>query len=213
MPDRPTKRPVSPSARAGVADAKAGMRRELRRRRRALAPGQQATAALAVAATLATLPAWRDAAAIALYLPADGEIGTEAIATRARQAGIALYLPVVNELGDMHFAAWREGDTLQPNRYGIPEPPADAPRAATAAVDIICLPLVGWDTHGGRLGMGGGYYDRLLSGVEGPLKVGLAHACQRVGAVPREHWDIKLDYVATDDGLHDCRNRESLAPD
>ena len=64
---------------------------------------------------------------------------------------------------------------------------------------------MGWDGHGGRLGMGGGFYDRTLSGISGPLLVGLAHENQHVDEIPLENWDIALDYVATDVGLHRCQ--------
>ncbi len=50
--------------------------------------------------------------------------------------------------------------------------------------------------------MGGGFYDRTLSGISGPLLVGLAHENQHVDEIPLENWDIALDYVATDVGLH-----------
>ena len=92
--------------------------------------------------------------------------------------------------------------SLLNNRYNIPEPPASAPRCAVAELHIIFLPLVGWDLHGGRLGMGGGFYDRTLSGISGPLLVGLAHDSQRVEEVPQESWDIRLDYIATDAALY-----------
>ena len=56
--------------------------------------------------------------------------------------------------------------------------------------------------------MGGGFYDRTLSGISGPLLVGLAHENQRVDEIPLERWDVALDYVATDVGLHTCQQRE-----
>ena len=61
--------------------------------------------------------------------------------------------------------------------------------------------MVGWDRSGRRLGMGGGYYDRTLANVTGPVLVGLAHANQEVTALPLESWDVVVDYVATDIGL------------
>ena len=72
---------------------------------------------------------------------------------------------------------------------------------------MIFLPVVGWDSHGGRLGMGGGYYDRALAGIVGPVLVGLAYGSQQVEQIPRESWDIVLDYVATDAGLIRCKGR------
>jgi 5-formyltetrahydrofolate cyclo-ligase len=69
------------------------------------------------------------------------------------------------------------------------------------------MPLVGWDRQGGRLGMGGGFYDRALAGIKGPLLVGLAHAVQEVPQVPIDDWDVPLDFVVTESALHQCRGK------
>ena len=53
--------------------------------------------------------------------------------------------------------------------------------------------------------MGGGFYDRALAGIRGPLLVGLAHSVQEVAQVPREDWDIPLDFVVTESALHRCQ--------
>ena len=72
-------------------------------------------------------------------------------------------------------------------------------------VGIIVLPLVGWDRQGTRLGMGGGYYDRSLAGVSGPLLAGLAYSVQESTVLPRDQWDVPLDIVVTEDCVHCCR--------
>jgi 5-formyltetrahydrofolate cyclo-ligase len=66
------------------------------------------------------------------------------------------------------------------------------------------MPLVGWDRAGNRLGMGGGYYDRTLQSVSGPLLVGIAYSVQEVDDIPRESWDVALDIVLTEAGIHVC---------
>lgn len=191
--------------------SKSALRRELRGRRAALSPGAQRAAALALPRAIAALPGWEGAARIALYLSADGEIDTGPLATRGRLLDKQLFLPVLDAGERLVFAAWHEEDTLCANRYRIPEPPATAARCAAAALDIVFLPLVGWDRYGGRLGMGGGFYDRTLAGVTGPLRIGLGHDCQQLDRVPREAWDIPLDYVATGSRLLDCRTGQALA--
>jgi 5-formyltetrahydrofolate cyclo-ligase len=184
---------------------KARLRAALRRRRKTLSPVQQETAARAVADHIEQLPAWASAHRIAIYLAADGEIDTSALAARGRAAGKQLYLPVIRSDNSLAFARWERGATLHPNRYGIPEPPASCTRCGTGALDIIFMPLVGWDRSGGRLGMGGGFYDRSLAGSQGPVLVGLAHSCQEVDQLPLDPWDARLDYIATEAALHACR--------
>ena len=184
---------------------KALLREELRQRRRTLSPQDQSAAARTVAIHFARIPGWPTARRIALYLASDGEIDTAPLSADCRAAKKQLFLTVIGEKNLMEFAEWKPGSELATNRYGIPEPPRSAQRCTAAALDIIVLPLVAWDRTGGRLGMGGGYYDRALAGVNGPLLVGLAHAVQQVPQVPRDEWDIPLDYVVTDSALHCCQ--------
>ena len=184
---------------------KAQLRNTLRQRRQALNPTEQRSAARSLADSVAGLEAWPGATRIALYLPADGEIDPARLAELGHTLGKQLFLPVIATDNSLCFAAWRGKDALTANRYNIPEPPAHATRCPTSDLDIIFLPMVGWDLQGGRLGMGGGCYDLTLSGVSGPVLVGLAYNNQRVDRIPQEDWDIPLDFVATDIALHSCK--------
>jgi 5-formyltetrahydrofolate cyclo-ligase len=186
---------------------KSALRSALRQRRNSLSPDQQADAAQALSQSVLGLSHWAAALRIALYLASDGEIGTSVLANIARSEGKQLFLPVLTSDSGLAFARWETDMTLCVNRYNIPEPPVGAERCPAAELDMIFLPVVGWDMHGGRLGMGGGYYDRALADIVGPVLVGLAHAGQQVEQIPRESWDIVLDYVATDAGLIRCKGR------
>ena len=184
---------------------KAQLRSTLRRRRHTLGPDEQYRAAQNLADAVASLGAWSAAEHIALYLAADGEIDTTPLGKMGRALGKQLFLPVIEADNSLSFAAWHSEDALSSNRYNIPEPPTHATRRPAADLDIIFLPMVGWDLRGGRLGMGGGFYDRTLAGVTGPLLVGLAYSTQQVEHIPREGWDIPLDFVATDTALYNCQ--------
>jgi 5-formyltetrahydrofolate cyclo-ligase len=102
----------------------------------------------------------------------------------------------------MVFARWRGDEPLQPNALGIAEPMPSALAFSVAKLDIMFLPLLGWDKHGGRLGMGAGYYDRALAGVDGPTLIGLAHQVQEVDKLPIDTWDIPLNSVVTDKNIY-----------
>lgn len=185
-----------------TSSSKAQLRSALRQRRNSLSSSEQHAAAHAITQTVIGLPHWNEAQRIAFYLPMDGEIDTRPVVQIARSLGKQIFLPVINDDNSLCFARWEADDCLPANRLNIPEPSVGAARCPVSDLDIIFLPLVAWDLRGGRLGMGGGFYDRTLAGIEGPLLVGLAHDCQQVDAVPQELWDITLDFIATDAALY-----------
>ena len=122
---------------------------------------------------------------------------------RAQRRRKAIYLPVLRPGNRLGFRQWRRGEILKPNRYGIPEPQRGRLRPAWS-LGMIILPLVGFDRRGGRLGMGGGFYDRTLArattslALRRPLMLGLAHSCQEVAKIPRDPWDHAVDAVLTE---------------
>ena len=178
------------------------LRTTLRQRRRLLLPAAQSRAAHNVAQLIISLPQWPRAQHIALYHAANGEIGTENIAQLARDQRKHTYLPVIGANNSMTFATWRTDEPLQPNALGIAEPMPGAETFSVAKLDIVVLPLLGWDKHGGRLGMGAGYYDKALAGIDGPTLIGLAHQVQQVDKLPTDAWDVPLDIVVTDTKIY-----------
>ncbi len=142
------------------------LRRLLRNARRALTTAQQRKATLGLYRQLAQHPLFRRARHIALYLPNDGEIDPCLLLREAQRRGKRTYLPVLHAWPRtrMVFQRFEQGEKLRPNRFRIPEPVTDRKRQRPVwALDLILLPLVGFDEVGGRLGMGGGFYDRSLA--------------------------------------------------
>jgi 5-formyltetrahydrofolate cyclo-ligase len=103
----------------------------------------------------------------------------------------------------MRFGRVGRTTRMAPNRYGIPEP-LDARPLRARQLDLLLMPLVGFDHRGYRLGMGGGYYDATLAFMQHrrlwrkPRLVGIAYECQRVEALPHDPWDMPLDAVLTE---------------
>lgn len=153
-----------------------------------------------------TLPQWSGAKKIALYLDADGELGTEHIISAALEQNKEIYLPVIGPNHSLTFACWEIDQPLVSNRWGINEPGASAPLCSIQELDILFMPLVAWDKRGNRLGMGAGYYDRALDGITRPALIGLAHSAQEIAVVPSENWDVALDAIVTELGAHHFTN-------
>lgn len=135
---------------------------------------------------------------VALYLANDGEISPHLLCEYFWQQDIKVYLPVIQDK-QLTFALYSEQTIWQENIYGIKEPMTEN-YLPKEALDIVLLPLVGFDVSGGRLGMGGGFYDRTFEGKEtntSPLLIGLAHDCQQVKSLPVEGWDVPLQAIIT----------------
>ncbi|WP_332822619.1 5-formyltetrahydrofolate cyclo-ligase [Stutzerimonas kunmingensis] len=187
------------------------LRRKLRHARRQLTPAQQRLAARRLYRQLAQHPRFRRAQHIALYLPNDGEIDPHLLLQAAQRRGKATYLPVLNPWPRtrMVFQRIEPGEQLRRNRFGILEPVIRTARQRRVwALDLLLMPLVGFDGNGGRLGMGGGFYDRSLAyramrkKSHKPTLLGLAHECQRVDRLPLESWDVALQATVTDQGWY-----------
>ncbi len=186
------------------------LRNQLRHLRRTLSSQQQQQAARRLASRLLTNPDLYRARHIAIYLPNDGEISPLPYMQVARCRGIRLYLPVLHPLtqGKLAFSPFEPHTLLRPNRFGIAEPTfADSLQRPAWALDAILFPLVGFDEYGGRLGMGGGFYDRTFAFSRirprlTPKLIGLAHDFQKVDQLPVEAWDVPLHSVITDCGYY-----------
>ncbi|ARN76313.1 5-formyltetrahydrofolate cyclo-ligase [Oceanicoccus sagamiensis] len=180
------------------------LRQQLRAKRRGLTRQQQRKASLQLKRHISTTGLFGRHSHIAFYLPNDGEISPLPLLMLAHQQKRACYLPVLAPNNSLWFVRYRPGDPLKPNRYGIPEPANTQHRRKAWALGMVFLPLVGFDRQGGRLGMGGGFYDRcfknslLIPKMKQPHLVGLAHHCQEVDSLELENWDIPLSKVATD---------------
>lgn len=195
------------------------LRKHLRACRRSLNPQQQQQAAFRLASLLHQHPRVARARDIALYLPNDGEIDPRIFMAQARRRNVRFYLPILHPIhrGQLAFCQV-DGDTpMRPNRFGIPEPVFSARHTRSAwSLDVVLMPLVGFDPEGGRLGMGGGFYDRTFAFTRirprlRPALIGLAHDLQRVERLPIEPWDIPVDAVVTDQGIYGYKLNEGFS--
>ena len=181
------------------------LRRQLREARRALSARQQYDAAHALLAELQVRPEVRRARRVAVYLPQDGEIDPGPLSAWLQARGCLVCLPVIDPIARgsqrLRFAPWDPDISWQTNRFGIDEPAT--PRALEPwTLDLVFLPLVGFDIMGNRLGMGGGFYDRTFDHrrprAHRPRLIGLAHSLQQVDVLPRADHDVPLNAIATD---------------
>lgn len=181
-------------------------RQQLRAERRALSTAEQQLAGNKLTSNLCRESLFIDAEHIALYLANDGEIDPAALLNSALKSGKKCFLPALHptEPSTLCFVGYDVDSSMMPNKFGILEPVFDIGRVAPAStLDVILMPLVGFDRLGNRIGMGGGYYDRTLAFMReqhsgNPKLIGLAHSCQEVELICQQSWDIPLHLIATD---------------
>lgn len=106
------------------------------------------------------------------------------------------YVPIVRGK-EMYFTLYQ--DKMEKNKYGIDEP-LDKQEINKDMLDLMIVPLVGYDANKYRLGYGGGYYDRYLKDFKAPA-IGLAYSFQYIKHYQPENFDIPLDDLITDEKI------------
>ncbi|WP_332653703.1 5-formyltetrahydrofolate cyclo-ligase [Brevundimonas sp.] len=135
---------------------------------------------------------------VAVYRAIGSELDAGALSLALARAGRSLCLPVVVERdAPMIFRRWSPGEPLELDEAGVPAP---FPLAASVTPDLIITPLLAFDASGGRLGQGGGYYDRTFAALPDVIRVGFAYAGQEQDNLPLEPHDIRLHGVLTERG-------------
>lgn len=156
--------------------------------------------------TLLSLEEVRTARSILLYLAARGEVDTWPLLDLflAEKREVLAPCCVAGKPGHMVIRQVRSRDKLTPGAFGLMEPRPDAP-IYEAAPQIILVPALAFDRRGGRLGFGGGYYDRYLAATAPPgLAVGLAYDFQITDILPTEPWDRPVNLILTPTSIIDC---------
>ena len=187
-----------------TAARKSELRKSLRRRRIAIGKPQRRHCERRAAMQLLRWRRLRQARHIAVYLSARSELSTAALIARLLRQGRKLWAPLTAHPAQMRFVPLRRGGKLRRGPLGLHQPARARPCRAARRMDLILLPLLGFDAQGHRLGNGGGYYDRALAGPRAgrrPLLVGYAFAAQEMASIPAEAWDVRLDAVITEHGL------------
>lgn len=189
------------------------LRRSLRALRRSLPRDERQKAERAIGNALRHLKLLRRGHRVAVYLAMPGEVNLRSTIEAGWRAGCLLYAPRITSRrrGTMGFVPLPPGARLRPNpgAFGIAEPMTSLSACiSTLRLDAVLMPVVGFDRHGNRLGMGAGYYDRALRHLRGgsrrwrrPRLVGLAFTCQQVESIVPSAWDIPLDVVVTERGI------------
>ena len=189
---------LSTTSSTTVAEDKAALRRQVRLTLEGLSPEAVRRGDDALFAAFSALPPAEAASTLFAFW---GILGREpdtgrlirALTARGKRVGLPRMLPG----RQMEVRLYEPDRPLVPASFGILEPPADAPLLARPDIDLALVPAVCYDRRGFRLGFGGGYYDRWLSGFSG-FTVGLCRDCVLQDRVPTEDHDCRVDLLLTE---------------
>jgi 5-formyltetrahydrofolate cyclo-ligase len=178
--------------------------------RRGLTAWQQHMHAQIVIRKLLRLPILKRAHHIALYKATDGELNPGGLRSSKLKDRVHWYLPIVRPVSrDLRFLPWPQRSRhWTKNGYGIKEPRKITRIRYAQHMDVILVPLVGFDQAGNRLGMGSGYYDRTLNFVrfrprwKTPILIGLGHDIQHLETIVARSWDVPMTMVVTEKQIY-----------
>lgn len=182
------------------------LRQFLRQQRCQIFDALRAEAEGRILSSMRQFPPFQQARRVAGYYPVGSEVDVLPILASARHLQKITYLPVINQDDSLYFAVFNEQSSFHRNRYNIPEPANGKTNLVSAgALDLIIVPLVGFDPRLHRLGSGAGYYDKTLAELHSasqPFRLGIAFECQRVPALPQDVWDVPLHAIITEQTVY-----------
>jgi len=187
------------------------LRKELLARRRALAATEIASKSAIIAERVLQAWEYQQARCVLLYCDFDMEVATGELIAATLRDSKRVILPRVKGHGlplDLFFVD-TVAEQVAPGAWTIPEPVPELCRQARLEdVECVIAPGIGFDIHGGRLGYGGGFYDRLLNSLtpdQARVAVGLCYELQIVREVPRGFFDASVSIICTEANLIDNR--------
>jgi 5-formyltetrahydrofolate cyclo-ligase len=188
---------------------KQALRQSIIAAREKLAAPDRLRLSRAVIGSVCDLPAYQQAETVLGYLNFGAELGAELWVQQALADGKRVLLPRVNR-ASRHLDLYEVRDLqhdVAPGLWGIREPLVErcTKVEALGRVDFILMPGVAFTRKGGRLGYGGGFYDKLLAHVpDRPALVAGAFALQVVQDIPQEVTDRKVEWLVTEDETIRC---------
>lgn len=188
------------------------LRSEMKLRRDGLSGQERSTYNEAIRQLLYQSKEYRECNTLFSYISFGSEIDTHPVIHQALTDGKKVYIPRVNRT-DMEFYQIRSMKGLIISKFGVPEPPVIEQNRYILEegkeIDeryLMLLPGLAFDIHGNRIGYGGGYYDKYLSGYPKDYfnKVALAYEFQILTALTADLHDVQADAIITPEGYHQC---------
>lgn len=193
-------------------DTKKRIRKEILAKRDALTITEQKQKSKFISECITHMKEFQDSDIYLLFASHKSEVDTDEIFHTALLTGKPVYFPKV--MGEeMEFYQINSVEDLKAGYRGIREPKADWSKRFVSRQDkkvFVLMPGTAFDTDGGRIGYGGGFYDKFLMRLEKKMKsenlckTAVSFACQIVesGRIVRKEYDIAPDYLVTEENVY-----------
>lgn len=190
-------------APAELARRKAALREAIRGRRIALDAGWTGAASRRLGDHLLALPELQGVRVVMGYMAMPGEANIDGVLQVLQARGTRVCIPAPHGRPREYDPAWLPPpEGFDAGQWGIREP-AHPDWVGETRIDVVLVPGVAFDTRGGRMGHGRGFYDRMLTRLGGRVgsRIGVAFAFQVVESVPCGEHDVRMDAVAVETGV------------
>ena len=188
------------------------LRKSLRKHRQALSLRTQKETSKKITRLISNRLFFQRASNLAFYLPFDGEVNPMGLCSLANNLGKKCFLPQITDKRLIFKYFIPDRTELQKNGFNIFEP-VSTESIPVETLDVVFMPLVAFDKHGNRIGMGKGYYDQTFSEKskwrKKPLLIGIAHSFQEANLQPHPK-DVPMDGVVTELGFICCRKNDHI---
>lgn len=179
------------------------LRTDAKNRRAALSPSVAADFSRVIADTV--LGFLQPDEPVLAYAAKPPEVDTYPLISALLARGTPVAVPIIErETCTLRISYIRTMDILIESTFHVPEPIGNEIPVDPSEIFTILVPMVAFDRTGSRLGYGAGYYDRFLTTYPHMRKIGIAFSCQEIASIPCDPFDIKMDYIITEQGVIPC---------
>jgi len=180
---------------------KAKIRREMIARRNSISREEIMEKSAVIQKRVLELPIYQESKTIGLYASFNNEVSTSILFDKALEDGKKVLFPYIRKADrDLAFLPVRGLDELELGQFGIMTPPfGEGKNDYIGDIELLLIPGVSYDLKGGRIGYGGGFYDRTLYKLAKlPFIVALAYDFQVLDEVPMLPHDVRINAVVTE---------------
>lgn len=148
------------------------------------------------------LEEYKNATQVFTYVNMGNEVITTDIINQVLADGKVVAVPkIIKKDNKMIFVQIRSLDELRVGHFNVLEP-ITCEEIQSDIYTVFLVPAAVFDLKGYRIGYGGGYYDRYLFNAKALSKIGLAYEFQIIKEIPKNEYDISVDYVITNEDIY-----------